>query len=35
MTLAQSLLIGKRFRCELRWEAFNALNRVVWGNPLG
>ena len=33
MTLAKSLLIRERFRCELRWEAFNALNRVVWGNP--
>ena len=33
MTLSKMLYIKERFRAELRWEAFNALNRVVWGNP--
>jgi len=31
--LAKSVRIKERFRCEFRWEAFNSLNRVVWGNP--
>jgi hypothetical protein len=31
--LAKSFRIKERFRCEFRWEAFNTLNRVVWGNP--
>ena len=33
MALAKSFRIKERFRCEFRWEAFNSLNRVVWGNP--
>ena len=33
MTLSKSFRIKERFLCQLRWEAFNALNRVVWANP--
>jgi hypothetical protein len=33
MTLAKTFRFKERVRAELRWEAFNALNRVVWGNP--
>jgi outer membrane receptor protein involved in Fe transport len=33
MALMKNFHIKERFRCELRWEAFNALNRVVWGSP--
>jgi len=33
MALVKNFRIKERFRCEIRWEAFNALNRVVWGGP--
>jgi hypothetical protein len=33
MTLSKSFRIKERINCQLRWEAFNALNRVVWGSP--
>jgi hypothetical protein len=33
MALVKNFSIKERFRCELRWEAFNVLNRVVWGSP--
>ncbi|HUQ93637.1 MAG TPA: hypothetical protein VM120_18290 [Bryobacteraceae bacterium] len=33
LSLAKSFRVKERVRFELRWEAFNALNRVVWGNP--
>jgi hypothetical protein len=33
MALAKSFHIKERIRCEFRWEAYNALNRVVWGAP--
>ena len=33
MALAKTFRIKERFRCEFRWEAYNALNRVVWGLP--
>ncbi|MCC6588689.1 MAG: TonB-dependent receptor [Bryobacterales bacterium] len=33
MTLVKSFRIKERFRTELRWEAFNVLNRVIWGGP--
>jgi hypothetical protein len=33
MTLAKSFRVKERFRFDLRWEAFNVLNRVIWGNP--
>ncbi|MGH9667727.1 MAG: TonB-dependent receptor domain-containing protein [Bryobacteraceae bacterium] len=33
MALAKSFHIKERVRCEFRWEAYNALNRVVWGAP--
>jgi hypothetical protein len=33
MALTKTIRIKERFRGELRWETFNSLNRVVWGNP--
>ena len=33
MTLAKTFRIKERVRAELRWEAFNVLNRVVWAAP--
>ena len=33
MTLAKTFRIKERTRLDLRWEAFNVLNRVIWGNP--
>ncbi len=33
LALLKSFRIKERFRCEIRWEAFNALNRVRWGGP--
>ena len=33
MALAKTFRFKERIRCEFRWEAFNSLNRVVWGNP--
>lgn len=33
MVLAKSFRIKERFRFDLRWEAFNVMNRVRWGNP--
>jgi hypothetical protein len=33
MALVKSFQFRERFRCELRWETYNSLNRVVWGAP--
>ena len=33
MTLAKTFRFKERVRAELRWEAFNVLNRVVWAAP--